>query len=592
MEAIRSMWTCTHFRYFLQMAVREDETTASVGGGNVSDPSEVPGWSAIDVLIVGALICFGVILPVLASIGFHTVGIPQDDDWSYRLIATNFEQTGHLVFDGWNSMTLVGQVVAAWPLLHLFGDHGWVFTGFGALLGTIAIVAAYVIARHVLTRWWAWAAVALLLVVPGFTWSTSTFMTDVPALAAELTCLALGLAALGRQGSARWWFLGGALVVGVFGFSIREFAIAAPVAVILSAAAGDRRHWRVYVGLGAAVLVVSGIVYLCATSIAGSQPSTIGRPTHLSVEHVVQLYFEIALLLSPAVLLSSWRRFRWALSRQVVVGALTLLVGIGVLHYGLFLGDGLNQQGLFGAVVMVGGRQVVLPGPLWDLLLLVGLVSGALLAGLIASIDMAELRTWRCWPTGRPEGLLCVFAVLYAVGLVAYGLAQTTYFDRYAWPLVFVGGILLLRDCQQHPLGARHRSAVTLAAVLGLLLVAVSVVLTVDAYTYSAARWRAGQLAVAHGISAHSVDAGFEWVGNHARSNADSSLRPRAPTYERWYGLMEPGFRECAVVTESPFSAPGMHLLQTTEYQRYGFAGRTPLYIYVSSAPECRHADP
>ena len=470
------------------MAVGGGGATAVVDDGRPGAPGRMQRWSLLDAGIIGALVLVGVVVPVLVSIGVHTVNIPQDDDWSYRHIATNFAQTGHLAFDGWNSMTLVGQVVASWPLLRLFGVHGWVFTAFGALLGTIAIVAAYAVARHVLTRRWAWAAVALLLLVPGFTWSTSTFMTDVPALAAELTCLALGLAALGRQGPARWWLLGGALLVGVFGFSVREFAIAAPVAVLVSAAAGDRRHRPIYVGLGAAVLVIAGIVFLWANSISGSQPSTIGRPTHLSVEHVVQLYFEIALLLSPAILLSAWRRFRWTLSRQVVVGALTLLVGIAMTHYGLFLGDGLNQQGLFGEVVLVGGRQVVLPGPLWDLLQLVGLVSGALLAGLIASVDLAGLRKWRSWPTGRPEGLLYVFAVLCAVGLVVYGLAQNTYFDRYAWPLVFVGGTLLLRDCQLHPLVARRRSAVTLAAVLGLFLVGVSAVLTVDAHAYSAAR--------------------------------------------------------------------------------------------------------
>jgi 4-amino-4-deoxy-L-arabinose transferase-like glycosyltransferase len=537
---------------------------------------------------VAVLIVFGVVMPVVASLGFHTVGIPQDDDWSYRHIAANFDHTGRLVFDGWNSMTLVGQIVLSWPFLRIFGVHGWVFTGIGALAGMVAIAAAYVLARHLLSRRWAWAAVAILLVVPGFAWSTATFMTDVPALAAELCCLALGIGALTRRGRSRWTYLSGALLVGVVGFSIREFAFAAPAAVLLCVAAGDRQRWRTYAGIGAIVVATCGAVYLWTMSIPGNQPSTIGRPTHLSVLHLVALYFEIALLLSPAVFLSSWRRRNGLTSRQVAVGVVTLLGGIGVMHYGLFLGDFLNQQGLFGTVVMVGGRALVLPDPVWDFLRLAGLVSGIFLAMLMASVEWARLRDWRSWPLDRPVGLISVFACLCGVGLVGYGLTVSSMFDRYAWPLVFVSGVLLLRDCQRHAATRASRAAVPVAICLGGILFAVSAVLTLNAYSYSAARWQAGQTAVAAGVPSTSVDAGFEWVGAHARTNADTSLHPVVPSYELWYGSMEPGFRQCAVVTGSPLVAQTMHLVRTTHYQLYGFAVPTPLFIYVSSAPGCR----
>ena len=531
-------------------------------------------------------------MPALSSIGLHSIGLPQDDDWSFRHIATHFEQTGHLVFDGWNSMTLVGQIVVSWPALRLLGDHGWVFAGMGGLFGAVTVGAAYVVARHVLTRAGAWGAVLLLLLIPGFGWSTSTFMTDVPALAAELGCLALGLAALGRQGWARWAFLTGALAIGVIGFSIREFAFAAPIAVVLCAAAGDGRRWRVYVGIGFTVIAACGAIYIWSTKIPGNQPSTLARPTHLSVVRVGQIYFEMALLLSPAVVLASWRRLRWALSKQVAVGAVALVVGVGVMHFGLFLGDFLHPQGLFGALVLVGGRPALLPGPVWDLLELVGLVSGALLAALISTVKLVALRNWRSWPVGSPVGLLGVFAALCAAGLAVYGLTVSPFFDRYAWPLVFVIGILLLRDWQQHRDYASSRTPVTVAACFGVLLIAVSTVVTLNANAYSAARWRAGQIAVDHGIRPSWVDAGFEWVGAHAGSDAVPTRRPSAPTFERWYGLMEPGFQECAVVSGSPLDDPVMQLVRTTYYERYGFTGHTPLYVYVSSAPRCQVRGP
>ena len=95
-------------------------------------------------------------------------------------------------------------------------------------------MAAYLVARSVLTRAWAGLCVLLTLLFPGLLLNTSSFLTDMPALSVDMACLALGVAALTRQGGGRWDFLATSMAVGCFAFSIREFSLAAPIAVLVA----------------------------------------------------------------------------------------------------------------------------------------------------------------------------------------------------------------------------------------------------------------------------------------------------------------------------------------------------------------------
>jgi hypothetical protein len=122
---------------------------------------------------------------------------------------------------------------------------------------------------------------------------------------------------------------------------------------------------------------------------------------------------------------------------------------------------------------------------------------------------------------------------------------------------------------------------------LSVVLVLVAAALTVNVDTYSAARWAAGQIAVSRGVPANAVDAGFEWVGAHGATMVNQALHPAAPVYEPWYGRMEPGFRECAVVSARPQDYPDLRLVKTTRYELLGFVGARTLYVYLSDAPNC-----
>lgn len=112
--------------------------------------------------------------------------------------------------------------------------------------------------------------------------------------------------------------------------------------------------------------------------------------------------------------------------------------------------------------------------------------------------------------------------------------------------------------------------------------------MTVNADAYDGARWRAGELAVKAGVRPSQVDAGFEWVGDHADEDAISTRHEAAaPLYETWYDQMFPGFQECAFVSGSPWSGPRLKPLRETTYNELGVAVPEHLYIYAVRSPGC-----
>lgn len=555
-------------------------------------PSGYQSRRSADWGIAAVLILIAVGLPAVVGAATGALSLPQNDDWSYRRVAEHFAQTGHMAFNGWPSMTLVGQIVWSWPFLRFFGDHGWVFGVSTAVLAVIGISSAYYISRQLLERPWAVSAVLLLVLFPGFAAYSSVFMTDMPAFAAEVTCLALGIAALPRHGRQRWAFLSAALAIGAFGFSIREFAIVAPLAVLVCAAIGDgvRRHRFGYLCATLFELIVCAIIYIWSRHIPGGLHQGFMVPTLSAVARVVTSYFTLAFVLSPAVAVAVWRR-RQQINLSTQVLATIAALGVGVLidrHYSrIFVGNFLTRQGATESAVLGGGRPELFPTPIWRVMTAIALLSGALLAGLIVSSAPKVLRSWRRWAWTTPVGVLGVCATFLALGLFVYGVTSSAMFDRYLWPLAFVGAILLLNGRRDETIFRSAGPSIWPALGLSILLLLVTAALTVNAASYSAARWRAGQIAVSHGVPPTMVDAGFEWVGANATGTATPGLHPVSPRYEPWYAQMEPGFRECAVVSGAPLEDAALRLIGKPSYALVGFAGRRQLYVYLSSAPGC-----
>lgn len=570
-------------------------------------PLSRPWKGAKDAGVVLALIAVGVVLPAFLAVWSGSFNISHNDDFNYRRIALTLFQTGQVQLTGWTVMSLIGQLASVQPILWISGGASWAFGLTTAAFGVAAIVAGYFLARRVLSVPAATFATLALLFFPGFLLNSTSFMTDVPALAGELGCLALATVALGRSGTARWRWLTASLAVGCFAFSIREFAVAAPVAVLLVAAAQEGAHYRRYAVAGLVVLAACGGIYLITANLPGQGSVSLladAPLSSLSIDRVRLAGSTLALVLSPALVVAAtgwWRSWRLV---DAVVG---LVIGVALYNAEIvqlitsgivptmMVGNLIDRNGAPGTGVLAGDRPILIGPPLWDILNAVALaaVVGAciLLASAIgrALRGAGEPRPRRLTDlVGSTAGLLATFALLYGLGLVAFGLVAST-FDRYLWPLAIPLAALLLRAGGRHSVRASIRlPAFAAAAVLGLGLVATSFALVLNSDAFDSARWQMGDYAVAAGVAPGSVDAGMEWVGYNATGVATVGAAPTSS--EMWYDAWWPSFQPCAVVSSSPLTLPGFRLLHADieAYRLLLFEGpQETLYLYRVDAPGC-----
>jgi hypothetical protein len=570
---------------------------------------------SIDTLAVVALVAVGVGLPALIGAVSGSLTIPHNDDFNYRRVALGLYQSGDVQLTGWTVMSLIGQLVSVQPVLWISGGATWAFAATTALFGVVVTAASYGLARRVLSVPRSIFAVLGLTFFPGFLLNTTSFMTDVPALAGEIACLALGAIALTRPEPTRWRWLTASLVAGCFAFSIREFALAAPVSVLVVAAIADRSHVRRYALAGLGVVAACGAIYVITANLPGQGSATLlaDAPfSFFSVQRVRRGAATLALVLSPALLVAAVNWRRWKLPDL----GLGLLVGL-VVYFGeittiattltvprLLVGNLLEPDGAPGGFgVLAGARPLLFTPPAWDILNLAALAAAVGGFGILGSVigraarrgDLRDGERIRAW-LGSTAGLLALFAVLYGTGLVAFGLVASM-FDRYLWPLaVPLGALLLLRSgaADASRTGAAdaavaRRVGLGVAAFVMTVLAATSVALLLNSDAFDVARWRMGEFAVASGHARNTVDAGMEWVGYNARGTADVGVVPTPR--EMWYDAWWPSFRLCAIVSSSPLDIPGFRL-EHADIQAYRlllFGGpEEPLYLYGVAGPGCQ----
>src|SRR4029453_16557409 len=130
-----------------------------------------------------------------------------------------------------------------------------------------AVISAFALSRQFLSPWRAAMAASLALVFPGYLAYATSYMTDTPTLAAQIGCLALGVRAL-RSRPVRVEVLTVGVVVGFLGFSIREFAIAAPITVLIAAMWAEPRRRSIWT-VAAAFICGCAALYLVKLSLPG-----------------------------------------------------------------------------------------------------------------------------------------------------------------------------------------------------------------------------------------------------------------------------------------------------------------------------------
>ena len=251
-------------------------------------------------LIALAILCLVATgLPLWLSAAAGAIGIPSNDDWVYMRAAGILFRTGVIDVTG-HTAAFIGQLLMVQPLLWLSGGASWAFAAFGLAMAVIGVAATYLLARRFVGAASAVIVALLVVVFPGFARQAVTFMTDGPTFALVMICLLLGVRWL--QGDGGRATLVASVAAGLLGVSIREFALAAPVAILVAAWARNRANERAWLA-GMTGLLVAGVagVLIVAASLPGH-----GVPGELTWQGLPSLHPR-----SRQSLPSSCPRSRW-----------------------------------------------------------------------------------------------------------------------------------------------------------------------------------------------------------------------------------------------------------------------------------------
>lgn len=536
-----------------------------------SDPL---GWFAAGVLaicVVGAATAI--------AIAFGAFSLPRGDDWAYRKTAIDFSRTHHFHLAGWNDVTLLGQVLAAQPVLKLVANSNLALSIYGIVAALAAAVLTYAVARTLLARADALLVLVAVLLFPSFALNSTSFMTDATAFASELACLLLGMKSLKSKSFLP--SLAAALVIGFFGFTVREFALAAPVAVI--AAHGLKRF-----PLKRGVLV-SGLAFAAGAVAFYLWRRSLQPPVHQpslqapgsAVAALAQALYALGLGALPATALvaSSIRPRGRKLYIGLLSAAIAAVLGVALASQShVLLGSTVTRTGASWEGLLLGRQPDLFSRAVWGMIVLATVGAGSVLAYVSTAIAMRRaVPKW--WADSRTR-LLLLFGFAQAVALVGRAASGGGILDRYLWPVLVVVIVLFLRCAP----GQRSRVVAYLPTGPIVLLLLLSLVTLVDSYGFAAARWHLGERAVKAGAAPRDVDAGFEWVGYNYPGVANEqglrvrSTEPRSPYLTRLF----PRSRNCFVVASEPIQARMVRQIGTIDYKPFGVFGRRRLRLYAN----------
>lgn len=540
-------------------------------------PAHPPGRPA-RVVVVGVVGVVAFVVPIFVAHYYGALGIPRGDDWSY--LETLFRFTDHGTLDGnnWVSMTLIGQLVLAAPVVGLFGHDIAAVQITVALAGVAGLLATLSLGSQ--SVGWSRALVLVIAVGVGPMWGplAASYMTDVPAFAATVLALALARRAFATPQPSRP-FVAAALAAGVFAFSIRQYAVVVVVtigvtAIWASASGSDRRARAALALMFVASLVACAALYAGWSQIPHLKSYVPALPDGHSLSVTVikggGFLRLVGLILAPVVVLAdpvAIIRRSWQTSR---LAALVAGPGLGLVLAVLsvrvpgqqFVGNYVDANGALSSDALLGHRPDVFPGGVYAGLVFVGIVSGVVIA--LSAIPPAQRLLVRArhrdFALGDPV-ITCVTLTVSGY-LLAYGFAMVTgvsVYDRYALPMIPLIGILLLHSTDAAGAdrgGHTSRTSTTrrVGAGLAVALVAfVGLVFTIDSASFDGTRWKVAVAANERGYTKREINGGFEWVNFYRGTRRPRIVVGAKPDDRtRLRGQGEPASIPCVSVVVDP----------------------------------------
>lgn len=537
-----------------------------------------------DAAVLSALLVAAVGLPTWLAASVGAIGIPASDDWVYVHGADSLFRSGVIDMPG-RTAAAVGQLVMVQPLLWVSGGAPWAFTAYGLAMTAIAVASSFLLARRFIGTESAALVALLLTVFPGFARMSTSFMTDIPCLALIMVCLLQGDRWV--SGDAGRLALLTSIAAGLAAVSIREFAIAAPGAVLAASWVRSRPSERAFQVVATITFLIGLLAVIFVAALVRGRGTT--EPQLAGLLLVGPLFATSAAGLLPALALGIGRRLAGLTPLQVLLGAGIASLSL-VMAWGSPNGNMWMQQGFAGDLLLSGKRPDLFATSWWGLSRQLASLSLVLL--VVSVLTWAQpLGQWRVsLPTairyvgrvGGRDGILALFLLAYAVEVLLF--APFSVSDRYALPFVPAAAILLLHG---RPQAFRFgRSLAVAHGALVWLTISASLI-AANSFAYDAARWREGEAAVALGYQPRSIDAGYEWVGFHGVAIA----RPGVPADNTaWSGTRWALINPCAVVSNTELHDAKLRLIHVNRsaYLLYLVVGpEQPLYLYGALTANC-----
>ena len=523
---------------------------------------------------LAAIACLAVAgLHLAVAARFGALGVSRNDDWTYYRVAFASYADGGFSPDPFTSTMLVGLIALARPVMAVFGATMAPLQIMVAVIGALGLWAAWLLVRRFLSPGTAALAVAILALGPLWGTLSTTFMSDVPAFALQALALLCAGVAL-RRPDVRWGWLTAALALCLAALTIREYAVAATVAVVAVALlrARSRREMLgvLLVGLAWVACALTLLAWR-AGLVTGAPSRSVLTPGAEEARILVRTVYTTGLLLSPAVVVLLVRG-RAALVRRhwVCAGVAFVVLGVGVIatQGSVLLGNFVTAAGSYPETVS-GPLPVAVAPPLWALIVAAAVLSATGLitltwAALIRVIGSTSLRPGALVERLRAADPALLLSVLFTAAVIVMVLVvgvalHNRIFDRYLMPVTPYAAAAILW-------AARHRSrrpAVerrnprwaersTAAGLVGLAVLSTGLV--VGSAALDGAKWRLGERAVAAGFAAETVDASLEWFGLH--QPAPIVMQPTTLTEDSfWVTALFTDPHVCAVSTYLPQDA-------------------------------------
>jgi hypothetical protein len=551
-------------------------------------------WALVLALVLGA------VLPAVVAGASGALSIPHNDAWSYSRIAQHFGETGRIELLGWNRAALVGQFVVLGPLARSIVVQQL----FVVVLSAVLLLSVYALLRPRLSPTRAGVVLLAVALFPGYALLATSFMADVPALAASFLALAIGRRALRTESP---WLFSLAMLVALWGCTIRAQAVAAPVAIVLVALLGLRRRAaspdRGARRVGPVLIIGSAVVFAVAFAFFTHWHDTLANLDAASLQlrtdapiavlrGAVQSWFTVAIVAGPVALAVArpwrWRWRGWSAAVVAAAAGATVEHRLGVQDF--FIGNYLAPGGAYAAVLPP--TKQLFDQTEWRLVVLFALVMGVVLAGVLAER--------RRGPGTGLDPVLWMFSALTALGTLAEFATIQGMFDRYLIGLVpaavalVLGGERTAARSSPPENTARRRAAsdrrparavpIALGGVALLVTGALSAALAANAFAFDRARWDAGTAIARTGVPADRVDAGLEWLGWHADGPVVDRKHTTGYGLE---GLFSTTRWSCVVVTAQPVAEPGWTETGTRTYRTWLVAGTSGLWIYDTHGAGC-----